>query len=622
MSAGLDLTAALRKVVLDLEDDLRARVSGQPDVREAWKSEHRAAVERERTALTLQQWRDDRVTQAAVAWVLATVFVRFCEDNRLLAPVWIAGPPERRQEALDAELDYFRRHPEHTDREWLRQGIDHLRAVKSTRDLVESHSPLWTVSPSGHAAKRLIHFWRAKNDDGDLVRDFSDPDLSTRFLGDLYQDLSEYAKKTFALLQTPVFVEEFILDQTLEPALDERPLEGLRLIDPACGSGHFLLGAFARLDDRWAKAAPGVDVQARVQKALDAIHGVDLNPFAVTITRFRLVIAALRACGLTSLEQAPAFTLHLAAGDSLLHGGHQLPLPYDDFDPDSQISGFAYATEDLAALKQILEPGGFDAVVGNPPYITVKDKTLNATYRGLYTTCKGTYALTVPFMERFFQLAKPATGDQPAGWTGQITSNSFMKREFGTKLIEDFLAKQDLRLVVDTSGAYIPGHGTPTVIVVGRAQRPVGSTVKAVLGVRGEPGQPADPAKGLVWSTIIEHIAADEYDDTFISISNIPRVTLAAHPWSLSGGGASGLVELLNKQADRLEAARSREDRLRQLPRCGRLLLRSASRTAPHMWESGGSRRHHRGCRPRLGSQGGRLVFRSLRPDGAAHPAS
>ena len=214
-----------------------------------------------------------------------------------------------------------------------------------------------------------------------------------------------------------MFVEEFILDQTLEPALDERPLDGFRLIDPACGSGHFLLGAFARLDERWAKAAPGLDGQARVQKALDAIHGVDLNPFAVAITRFRLVVAALKACGLTSLERAPAFTLHLAAGDSLLHGGHQLQLTYEDFDPDSQISGFAYATEDLAALKQILEPGRYDVVVGNPPYITVKDKTLNAAYRGLYKTCKGTYAMTVPFMERFFA-ARQAGDRRPASRAG------------------------------------------------------------------------------------------------------------------------------------------------------------------------------------------------------------
>ena len=121
-----------------------------------------------------------------------------------------------------------------------------------------------------------------------------------------------------------------------------------------------------------------------------------------------------------------------------------------------------------------------------------------------------------------------------------------MKRESGSKLIEEFLSIKDLRLVVDTSGAYIPGHGTPTVILFGRAQRPVGSTVKAVLGVRGEPGQPADPATGLVWSAIIDHIGTDKYDDTFISITNLPRQTLARHPWSLTGGGASTLTERIS----------------------------------------------------------------------------
>ena len=129
---------------------------------------------------------------------------------------------------------------------------------------------------------------------------------------------------------------------------------------------------------------------------------------------------------------------------------------------------FTYATEDGPLLLTMLEEGRYDVVVGNPPYITVKDKALNQIYRSKYANvCKGTYALTVPFMALFFALAK--SGEQ-AGWVGQITSNSFMKREFGTKLIEDFLAHQDLRLVVDTSGAYIPGHGTPTVIIVGRNQ--------------------------------------------------------------------------------------------------------------------------------------------------------
>jgi hypothetical protein len=544
VSSGL--TAALKKVVLDLESDLRQRVESQDavlrdqGVRETWVREHEAAVSRERTAMSWQEWRDDRITQAAVAWVLTTVFVRFCEDNRLLKPVWISGPADRRQEALDAELAFGRANPESTDREWLLKAVEYMRKTKATADLVESHSALWTVSPSGQAAKRLIAFWRERTADDDLVWDFADPELSTRFLGDLYQDLSDYAKKTFALLQTPEFVEEFILDQTLEPALKERPLEGFALIDPTCGSGHFLLGAFARLNERWAAQAPGLEVRARAQQALDAIHGVDLNPFAVAIARFRLMLAALQACRETSLDGAPAFRFHLAAGDSLLHGAAQMSM--DDFGVDSGISGFVYATEDLQALQRILAPGKYDVVVGNPPYITVKDKKLNAAYRGLYPTCKGTYALTVPFMERFLQLAKPGSGDRPAGWAGQITSNSFMKREFGSRLIEEFLSKQDLRLVVDTSGAFIPGHGTPTVILVGRPQPPNGSTVKAVLGVRGEPGQPDDPAKGLVWTSIVDNIDRSDFDNEYVSVTDLPRTALATHPWSLSGGGADRLL--------------------------------------------------------------------------------
>jgi hypothetical protein len=554
VAVGTDLTAALKKVVLSLEDDLRERVAAQPDVDAAWRGQHAQAVDRERTAMSWQAWRDDRVTQAAVAWVLTSVFVRFCEDNRLVKPVWIAGPGTRRQEALDAQLQYFRENPEHTDREWLLQAVEHFAALLATRELVGTHSPLWTVSPSGQAVQALLTFWRQTRDDGSLVWDFTDAELSTRFLGDLYQDLSDYAKKTFALLQTPEFVEEFILDQTMEPALAERPLEGFRMIDPTCGSGHFLLGAFARLNDRWAAHAPGLEPRARVQKALDAVHGVDLNPFAVAIARFRLMVAALQASEETSLEDAPGFTFQLAAGDSLLHGGHQLEMRFEGFDAASEISGFAYDTEDLEALRTILTPGRYDTVVGNPPYITVKDKTLNAVYRELYSTCKGTYALSVPFMERFFQLVKRGGSDAPAGWTGQITSNSFMKREFGSKLIEDFLVRQDVRLVVDTSGAYIPGHGTPTVIVVGRHQAPVDADVHVVLGVRGEPGQPQDPAAGLVWSSITAHVQDASFDNDFITVTDLQRSALSAHPWSLSGGGASEALAAINKSKSTLDS--------------------------------------------------------------------
>jgi Domain of unknown function (DUF7008)/Eco57I restriction-modification methylase len=553
MTATAALTTDLQRQVLLLEDDLRARLAADPVRKGGWKQEHQRATDKDRTAANWVSWRDDRITQAAVAWVLTTVFIRFCEDNALLRPVWITGPGARRQEALDSQLAFFRQHPDDTDREWLLDAVNYLSRLPATRALVESHSALHLVSPSGDAVTGLLEFWRRRDDDGALVHDLTDPSLSTRFLGDLYQELSQHAKDTYALLQTPVFVEEFILDRTMEPALADRPLEGFSLIDPACGSGHFLLGAFARLLDRWHRHSPDMETQARVQTALDAIHGVDLNPFAVAIARFRLTLAALQASGLRSLEQAPAFTFHLAVGDSLIHGPDRDTLP--GMAARSAFMPFTYATEDSALLLSILEEGRYDVVVGNPPYISARDKALNQIYRSKYAdVCKGKYALTVPFMKLMFSLAKSV---ECPGWVGQITSNSFMKREFGTRLIEDFLTHIDLRLVADTSGAYIPGHGTPTIIIVGRNQPPVASSVRAVLGIRGEIGRPDDPAKGIVWSAITEYVDDPGADNGWITVTDLDRRHLAQHPWSLQGGEAIKLLATLEGQVSRRISDRS-----------------------------------------------------------------
>lgn len=547
MTATPQLTTDLQKLVLEVEDDLRARLDADSERNRDWHEEHEQAVRARRTAMAWTTWRDDRIVQAAVSWVLTTVFVRFAEDNELVAPTWFTGPGERRHHAVEAQQAFFREHPELTDREWIEQSFQHLRSIPATAGLVDEHAGLRLISPSGQMATRMLEFWRRIGNDGALVHDLVDPELSTRFLGDLYQDLSEHARETFALLQTPEFVEEFILDQTLTPALEERPLEGFKLIDPTCGSGHFLLGAFARFHDLWAQKTPSMGARERVQKALEAVYGVDINAFAVAVARFRLTIAALQACGERSLDTADAFDIHVETGDSLIHG--KAPDMFEGFSDGTGADLFAYATEDQQALREILAPGQYDVVVGNPPYITVKDKTLNERYRELYRTCKGKYAMTVPFMERFFELAKRGSSQQSAGWTGQITSNSFMKREFGSKIIEDFLSQLDLRSVIDTSGAYIPGHGTPTVILVGRNDRPQSGTVRAVLGIRGEPGRPTDASHGLVWSSISGHVHEPGFEDEWISVVDLERNVLSTHPWSLVGGSAPEV-------ARRIEAAR------------------------------------------------------------------
>ena len=129
-----------------------------------------------------------------------------------------------------------------------------------------------------------------------------------------------------------------------------------------------------------------------------------------------------------------------------------------------------------------------------------------------------------------------------------------MKREFGKKLIEEFFAhKVELTRVVDTSGAYIPNHGTPTVILFGRRRLArFDSTIRAVLGVQGEPGQPEDPAKGLVWQAISRQIEHPGSESAFVSVVDVDRDYLAKYPWSLSGGGAGDVRELIDKAPNRL----------------------------------------------------------------------
>lgn len=190
-------------------------------------------------------------------------------------------------------------------------------------------------------------------------------------------------------------------------------------------------------------------------------------------------------------------------------------------------------------------------MVGNPPYITASDSALNALYRERYETCHRQFSLGVPFTERFFQLAE-TNGDTPAGYVGLITADSFMKREFGKKLIEDWFPRQDLTHLIHTSGAYIPGHGTPTVILFGRNRAPVAGTVRAVLGIRGEPSTPDDPAQGLVWRSIVELTDRPGESNDYISVADMERGRLGKHPWSLQGGDAPSVLMQLEQVEKRL----------------------------------------------------------------------
>lgn len=529
-----------KELVPDLVE--RARMPGvEAALRARWEREQAAR----RTADAFEIWVKHAVEQVGAAWILSVAFVRTLEDRGLLERRRIAG-----HEAYDSEHGFFRLFPALGPRDYLLTVFRELSRLPGAEDLLgPGHNPAWRLAPSNAAAQKLLDAWRKDDEARTPLWTFEGTD--TRFLGDLYQDLSEDARERFALLQTPDFVERFILKLTLDPAVAEFGLDAVRLIDPTCGSGHFLLGAYDRLFDLRLGRAPGVDRRAHALAALGQVHGVDLNPYAVAIARFRLTLSFLEKAGIAKLAAAPKLPLNLAVADSLLVAARGTTRQLAEEATDRTGWGFdLFDFEDEAEARRILGQG-YHAVVGNPPYITCKDAVLRREYASIYQSCSMNYALSVPFTERFFQLAAPG------GVVGLINANSFTKREFGKQLIENVLPAWLLDVVIDTSGAYIPGHGTPTIILVGRsgASEP-GRSVRAVLGKRGEPSTPEDPANGLVWSSIEAHWNSPGFENDFVSVADLPVSRFGTHPWSLGGGGASELKAELERRANQ---------RLRQL---------------------------------------------------------
>lgn len=408
------LVPQLQKQVELLTEDLIAQAKAVAAIATFLRDEYAKAVATERLSQSYEEWADDVLEQVAVSWVLACVFVRFLEDNHLIDECWIAGEGDRGKLADGSYEIYFRSHPHDTDREYLKFVFREVGKIPAAKELFDDDkTPLWAVDPSGDAARRLLLFFKEIDaEEGGLKRLFDTREVRTgplvnvyeelapqaQFLGDLYQDLSKHARKKYALLQTPEFVMQFILDRTLTPAINEfglkkqiddprRPgqkkaVSAIRLIDPACGSGHFLLGAFDRLFALWTNPSNFGDCngsrEIAAQNAFDSLFGVDINPFAIAITRFRLLVAAVRACGINRLhQQSYAWKLNLAVGDSLMRGSRPsfgevrkriLVQQEIEFEPVQKLR-----TEDPKAANDILDQG-YHVVVGNPPYIIVRDK--------------------------------------------------------------------------------------------------------------------------------------------------------------------------------------------------------------------------------------------------------
>lgn len=219
-------------------------------------------------------------------------------------------------------------------------------------------------------------------------------------------------RKAGGVYYTPTYIVDYIVRQTVGPLVEGRTpkqVEKLTVLDPACGSGSFLLGAYEFLLNwhldyyvrhdpaAWAKKknppiyetspnAHGVGhgngnwqlTTAERKRILTAhLYGVDIDAQAVEVTKLSLLLKVLegearelRGKQLDFHRVLPDLGNNIKCGNSLIGSDFYSQPSLPDFDDEARIklNAFDWAHE----FKPIMDAGGFDAVIGNPPYIPLE----------------------------------------------------------------------------------------------------------------------------------------------------------------------------------------------------------------------------------------------------------
>jgi hypothetical protein len=250
-------------------------------------------------------------------------------------------------------------------------------------------------------------------------------------------------RKAGGVYYTPTYIVDYIVKNTVGKLLEDKtPKQAatLRILDPACGSGSFLLGAYQHLlnwhRDWYVKDDPekhtkelfqGQGGEWRLTTAkkkeilLNNIYGVDIDSQAVEVTKLSLLLKVLEGENEQTIQNQlkffhdralPDLGNNIKCGNSLIgpdfYQGEQQSL-FQDEEERLKVNVFDWHDE----FKGIMASGGFDAVIGNPPYIRVREfreihpeqvPYLMAKYR----CATHVWDIYLIFFERAVFLAKPA----------------------------------------------------------------------------------------------------------------------------------------------------------------------------------------------------------------------
>jgi hypothetical protein len=398
---------------------------------------------------------DERQLNYAVQMTIdRIIFLRICED-RGIEPDEQLLTLAQSSDIFPALLELFRK----ADRKY-NSGLFHFSREKGSPTSEDTFTP--TLSIDDKVLK-------------DIIKSMYFPcpyifkEIPVEILGQVYEQFlgrvirltaghqakveeKPEVRKAGGVYYTPSYIVDYIVKNTVGKLLEGKtPAEAasLKIVDPACGSGSFLLGAFQYLIDwhedwyinhdiaKWAKgkgpalvATSGggwkLTTEEKKRILLNNIHGVDIDAQAVEVTKLSLLLKVLEEeSGQLSLgleRVLPDLGRNIQCGNSLIGEDYFEGRLVVDEDEHRRVNPFDWQ----AAFPQVFKQGGFDAVIGNPPY--VRQEMLGNTkeyYQSHYRVYHGMADLYSYFIERGVGLLREN------GLFCYIVANKWMRAGYG-----------------------------------------------------------------------------------------------------------------------------------------------------------------------------------------------
>jgi len=361
-------------------------------------------------------------------------------------------------------------------------------------------------------------------------------------------------KKAGGVFYTPTYIVEYIVKNTVGKLLEGKTpkrVDSLRILDPACGSGSFLLGAYQYLLDwhlqwyvdnnpeKYARdkkpalysghgGAWYLTTAERKRILLNNIYGVDIDSQAVEVTKLSLLLKVLEGETGERLNQQrklfheralPNLGGNIKCGNSLIgpdfYDGKQINML--DTEEAQRVNVFDWQAE----FPEIFKAGGFDAVIGNPPY--VRQEMLGDFkdyFQTHYKVFNGAADIYVYFIERGLMLLREQ------GIFSYIVANKWMRANYGAAL-RKWLKAQSIEEIVDFGDLRVFQNATtyPCIIRIAknRPEKAVNVTV----------------VKTLSYRDLQEYVAEQHH--------TIERTKLDDRGWSLSDDRTQELLDKIKK---------------------------------------------------------------------------